>query len=175
MHDTTTHDCPEAVKSDGASSGTARCRAGMRKLVDQPFRLHCGSDRRTRGHSLLESLQVCKLRQIQLDCPSPGRHGEKIRIGDREPVPEEVLTALQLSIDQGIALQQILLPLGAGLSGCVWLEEGAVGLVDLRMDVTEHLLQAVARHRTGGRRKSCLWLEVSEVLNDRRPFGEDLS
>src|SRR6185295_19153397 len=99
----------------------------MHALPGQAFRLQCGYDRRTRGGAFLERVKVPELREIHLDLRRPGSHGKEIRICNGKSLSEEILTPLELLIDQGIALEQILLALGLNLRRGVGPEEGAVG------------------------------------------------
>ncbi len=55
------------------------------------------------------------------------------------------------------------------------IEQGAEPLVDLRVDVTQPLLQTVSIERPGFRRQTGFRFEIGDVLDYGRPLGEHLA
>src|SRR6185437_12135599 len=111
---------------------------------------------------------------VELHRPRPIGYGEKIRIRHREGIAEEIRSALELLLDDGIAFAQICMPLGTRFGGGLLPEEGRVSLVELRVDEAEHLLQVIARQRARGRRKTRFGLQIRKVLDDDGTLGQYL-
>jgi hypothetical protein len=108
------------------------------------FCLHRGPRCDTR----LECLKIGVVGHIDFCRLHPPRDNEQVRIGNGELIPEQILAACELPIEQRVALAQEFHAFAADFRRGPGAEKRALALVDLAGDVVERLLQPVARKRS---------------------------
>src|SRR6185436_16792550 len=150
---------------------TADSLRGLIRL-DQPLGPQGGEHRLAAADALLECLHVGEFRKVKFHPAGPARDRIEIRVRDAEPVAEQVLAALELPVDQGVAPAEVRETVLADRWQHIRLEERRVGLVDLGRDVVERLLQPHALEAAVRGREAARRLQVGEVLDDRGALGQ---
>src|SRR5258708_33765828 len=144
-------------------------------LFREPFGLERGVHRRAGGDAILEREDVGEWGKVELRVMRPARDGEEVGVGHGEGLAEEIVAAGELPLDERIAPLQELELFRAQLRAGLVAEEARVRLVDLGIDVAQHLLRARALEGAVGRRESRARLQVGEGLDDRGPPGAALA
>ena len=103
---------------------------------------------------------------------APIEDSEQITVGDGELFAQQVGMLFQMCSHVVEAFGKILPGRSLGLFRCRRIEQRAEPLMNLRVDVRQPFLQAIAGERTVLRGKTCFWLEIGDVLDDCRAFAQ---
>lgn len=160
---------------DAVRRGRDPRRIGRWPSAHQAFGLHRLDHRRAAHHAAGVSADVRPGRQVELGVLAPAEHGGEVAVGHREGVTEQILLAGQLLVEVAKALADHLDGCFLGVVAGRRVEQRTEVLVQLGGDEIQHLHQAVALERAGGRGQSAARLLVGDVLQHHADLGQHLA